>query len=138
MAANANIFENVYGTLSDPAIDKKEFDENLSIPGGLNEDGEMVYVDSIYRTTNELLNESGAQIKNEDSLYVAVIPTDAAWQQAVEKVGKLFKYDKSYKYEYKNGNFTQTYPLDADSLSDYNFEEAFDYEYVFHSFNFPR
>lgn len=123
MAANANIFENVYGTLSDPAIDKKEFDENLSIPGGLNEAGEMVYVDSIYRTTNELLNESGAQIKNEDSLYVAVIPTDAAWQQAVEKVGKLFKYDKSYKYEYKNGNFTQTYPLDADSLSDYNLKK---------------
>lgn len=122
MAANTDLFSKVYGTLS--ARDSSVFSESASIPGGLNENGEMVYVDSVYYTYNELLNNSNAQIKNEDSLYVAMIPSDAAWDQAVEKISKLFNYADSYKYNYTGGSFLSTYKLNADSLRDYNTNQA--------------
>lgn len=122
MAANTDLFSKVYGTLS--ARDSSVFSESASIPGGLNENGEMVYVDSVYYTYNELLNNSNAQIKNEDSLYVAMIPSDAAWDQAVVKISKLFNYADSYKYNYTGGSFLSTYKLNADSLRDYNTNQA--------------
>ena len=127
MGTHSDIFGNVYGTLTDPKINKKTFDENSSTPGGLNKDGKMVYVDSVWTTNNSLLNSCGAQVKNEDSLYVAVIPTDAAWNIAYEKVKSLFKYDTQYKWNYtQNSNikyaFTETKRYtqhEVDSLSDY-------------------
>lgn len=122
MEANTDLFSKVYGTLS--ARDSSIFSESASIPGGLNENGEMVYVDSIYYTYNELLNNSNAQIKNEDSLYVALIPTDAAWDDAVAKISKLFNYADTYKYNYTSGSFLSTYKLNADSLRDYNANQA--------------
>lgn len=125
-AANSDIFGEVYGTLSDPAIDKKTFSEEYSTPGALNENGQMVYVDSVFVTSNELLNQAYAQIRNEDSLYIAVVPSDAAWTEANEKIGKLFKYAKTYKYNYSNETtkFTNELSLDADSLADYNTKKA--------------
>lgn len=135
--AYSDIFSNIYGTLSDPEIDKKTFSESASIAGALNEDGEMVYVDSVYISDNEMLNESNAQIKDEDSLYIALAPTDAAWEEAVSKVGKLFKYKTTYRYNYKNSTteFSDTLKLNAswnghsgetlaDSLADYNTKKA--------------
>lgn len=138
MEANSATFGEVYGTLSDPAIDKKTFNENLSIPGAMNENGQMVYVDSVYVSDNELLNNSGAQIKNEDSLYVAVIPTDAAWPEAYAKVKKLYNYKPKYKFDYAGTEplkFNSTYNdlaantqkgdmTKADSLADYNTRRA--------------
>ena len=100
LAAHSDIFSKVYNTISDPAVDKNEFSEALSVPGSLNENGDMVYVDSVYINTNSLLNYSGAQIKNEDSLYVAVVPTDVAWDAAVEKVGAYYNYQHKYKWGY--------------------------------------
>ncbi len=123
--AHSDIFDNVYSTLI--AYDKNTFWAEGSVSGAMNEQGEMVYVDSAYINQNELLNQSFAQIKNEDSLYVTVAPTDAAWEDALEKVRPLFKYATSYKYDYKNSKFdfaSQLKDLDADSLSEYNLRKA--------------
>lgn len=122
MEANADIFQNVYGTLSDPAIDKKVFSEASSTPGGMNSNGEMIYIDSVFVSDNELLNNSGAQIRNEDSLYIAIIPTDAAWADAYERVSKLFNYGSTYNHDYANNRmqFSSEYTANADSLKDYN------------------
>lgn len=131
--AYSDVFSNVYGTLSDPEIDKKTFSETLSVAGAMNEDGEMVYVDSVYVTENDMLDESLAQIKDEDSLYIAIVPTDAAWDEAVSKVSRLFNYKSTYFYNYKNQTteFSDTLKLNADwpnhagksladSLAEYN------------------
>lgn len=122
MEANADIFSEVYGTLSDPKIDTLIFNESASTPGGMNANGQMVYVDSVFTNRNEILDDSRAQIKNEDSLYVAVIPTDAAWAEAYAKVEKLFNYGTEYNYDYANDemNFRSEYEANADSLRDYN------------------
>lgn len=119
MQNHEDVFKNVYGTLSDPKIDKKEFSEVLSIPGAMNENGQMVYVDSVYITSNELLTLSGAQVKNEDSLYIAVIPTDPAWEEATQIVSKLMKYKSEYsnEFNYTTGKFNPqaAYRFDASS-----------------------
>lgn len=116
-------FSNVYGTLK--ANDNKTFRPELSVSGAMNEKGEMVYVDSVFINNNELLNESGAQITNEDSLYIAVVPTDAAWNDALEKVGRLFKYAENYNYDYKSDglSFASKLKLNADSLAEYNLKK---------------
>ena len=119
----------VYNILNDPSINKKIFNEGQSTPGGMNSEGNMVYIDSVYTYSNELIDNCGAQIKNEDSMYVAVIPTNAAWKQAEAKVKKLFNYAHLYRYNYKGGNtpsqaFQTRYDLsNADSLQRYNVEK---------------
>jgi len=130
MKANAALFDSVYSILSDPSIDTKTFSESASSQGAMNENGQMVYVDSVYVSNNELLNQAGASIKNEDSLYVAVIPTNTGWTDAYNKVKKLFKYKNSYYSNWVESLSTSTPSVDydytnvADSLSDYNTKKA--------------
>lgn len=125
---------NIYGILNDPAINKRTFNESASTPGGMNSEGNMVYIDSVYSYNNELLNQCGAQIQNEDSMYVAVIPTNAAWAQAKAKLNKLFNYADYYMYNYAGGNIpSQAFPdrfditkpaNNPDSIRDYNVERT--------------
>ena len=75
-------FSKVYSVLSDPEFDITSFSPGLSTEGAMNSDGKMEYVDSVYSNYNTLLNQANAQIKNEDSIYVAVIPTDEAYDEA--------------------------------------------------------
>lgn len=107
LSANADQFSKVYGTIVEK--DDTRFDANASIPGTINPDGEMEYVDSVYTTTNALLASSNASITNEDSLYIAIIPSDNAWEEGVAKIGELYKYREHYNYEWSNvsGEFTK-------------------------------
>lgn len=121
---------NIYGILNDPSINKRTFSESASTAGGMNSEGNMVYIDSVYTYNNELLNSCGAQIQNEDSMYVAVIPTNDAWAQAKEKLSKLFNYANVYKFNYSGGNipsqaFANRYDTpNPDSLTNYNVERS--------------
>ena len=108
-------------------IDKYTFSESSSVEGALNENGDMVYVDSVYNHTNEILNACNAKLQNEDSLYVAVLPTDAAWENAVKKLSSYFKFNTSYYYDWSNTNSAfannkaaTAYKINVDSLTNYN------------------
>lgn len=120
--ANADSVSTIYGILSDPEVDKNEFSPELSIEGAMNEQAEMVYVDSVYVNVNSILSSCGALIKNEDSVYVAIVPTDKVWNQAVEEVASMYKYGSSYNYNWseEDKKFTRTknnaLKFDADSL----------------------
>ncbi len=116
-------YSKIYSALSDSLVDTDTFSPDLSIEGAMNEQGQMVYVDSVYVNSNTILTASRASIKNEDSLYISVIPTDNAWDDAFTKVGSLFNYAKSYKtgYNKESANiFTSDYKLNADSLKQIN------------------
>lgn len=103
-------FSKLWEALTDSTVDKREWNQDASTIGAMDPDGNMVYVDSVYTQTNQYLDYSGAQIKNEDSLYVALWPTDAAWDKAVEEVSKLFKFGSNYYTDYNetSGVFSLT------------------------------
>ena len=97
-------FSKVYGVLSSPEFDITSFAPGASTEGAMNNEGKMEYVDSVYSNYNTLLSEARAEIKNEDSLYVAVIPTDDAYEAALENAKKLFNYKNSYNYNWSSTN----------------------------------
>ena len=101
-------FSSVFNIISDPSVDKSVFWPEASTEGAVNEKGEIVYVDSVYRNSNELLSRANALIKSEDSLYIAFIPTNEAWDVTMETVRPLFNYGELYHYEWDNGKFLNT------------------------------
>ncbi len=92
--------------------DTTYFLESASIEGLPDENGNPTYVDSVYFQDNMMFNRSSynptgsettdawmnsmkmfnAYINTEDSSYVMVIPTDAAWMAAVEKMKPYYNY----------------------------------------------
>ncbi len=108
MGAKGMDFDSVYNYIS--RLDTREFDENLSIPGAMNENGEMVYVDSVYTNNNVLLASCGASIKEEDSLYYAVIPTNVGFKDAIDKIMGYLKFADVYAQNWSNedSKFTST------------------------------
>lgn len=119
-----NDYSSLYSVLTDSLFYSREFDENLSLEGALNPDGEMVYVDSVYTTYNTLLTASRASLSDEDSTYVAILPTDDIWEPTMGKLQSYFKYGTSYNYDWSSsrGDFSNKgvngLQLNADSLMD--------------------
>ena len=110
-------FSAINAYIKDPSVDKRDFKKQYSLPGAMNEKGEMVYIDSVYQHTNSLLDASRAQVRNEDSTYVALIPRDAAWKEALKKVSKIYNYGKLYKYDWTGSEFRNSYSLDKPTFS---------------------
>ena len=95
--------------------DTTYFSSNLSIEGLPDENGNPTYVDSVYYTTNRLFETThylpeegrekwlmmekgfGARINNEDSVFVMVMPTDAAWNAAYDKLLPSYQYAPKYE-----------------------------------------
>ncbi len=94
--------------------DTTYFDENRSLEGTPDENGYPTFVDSAYQTTNSMfygthrnsinnperdltsMESFGAHIEAEDSSFIMLIPTDAAWNEAYEKLLPLYKYADNY------------------------------------------
>ena len=68
----------------------KEFEAELSVPGGL-ENGKTVYLDSVFTQTNELFDYLG-KLSSEDSTYYMVAPTNELWTKLVEEYEPYFNY----------------------------------------------
>lgn len=117
-------FSEINSYIKNPKIDRRQFSEELSVPGAMNEDGHMVYIDSAYIHYNDLLDASRARISNEDSLYVALIPDNTAWEQALTKVSSIFNYGSRYSYDWNGADFrnnrtnNKQYKLDVPMFSD--------------------
>ncbi len=92
--------------IKDPAIDTETFSESLSMAGSLNENGDMVYIDSVFQHQNELLDQLGVDIENEDSCYIALIPTNTGWAEALDKLNAIYKYGSSYCYGWDGTAFS--------------------------------
>ncbi len=136
-------FSKMWSVLSDPLVDRQEFYERGSTEGAIDENGNMIYVDSAFVHYNDILDYCGAQIRNEDSVYVALLPTDAAWDGAIEKVKSLYKYGSSYAYNWdrNKGEFTtkgaDALRFNTDSLTQYNTNMAIIQGAFFTSSRFP-
>lgn len=118
-------FAKIYGD-----IDKYNvytFSSSSSTQGSMNHNGSMEYVDSVWTRTNSLMTGAWLdKLTDEDSLYVSVIPTDAAYEAARQKIHGLFKYAKSYNYAWDaskrdwTNKGTNALKFNTDSLTTYN------------------
>lgn len=118
-------FAKIYGD-----IDKYNvytFSASSSTQGSMNHNGSMEYVDSVWTRTNSLMTGAWLdKLTDEDSLYVSVIPTDAAYEAARQKIHGLFKYAKKYNYAWDaskrdwTNKGTNALKFNTDSLTTYN------------------
>lgn len=118
-------FAKIYGD-----IDKYNvytFSSSSSTQGSINHNGSMEYVDSVWTRTNSLMTDARlTYLTDEDSLYVSVIPTDAAYEAARQKIHGLFKYAKNYNYAWDaskrdwTNKGTNALKFNTDSLTTYN------------------
>lgn len=109
------------------------FNNNASIEGMPDENGNPTYVDSVYTTENRLMQwqylprnnadewmmaEKGfnARINAEDSSFIMIMPTDAAWNATVEKLKPHYKYADMYEDRVKQG---ETMAKNPEKLSDF-------------------
>ena len=103
------------------------FSSSSSTQGSMNHNGSMEYVDSVWTRTNSLMTGAWLdKLTDEDSLYVSVIPTDAAYEAARQKIHGLFKYAKNYNYAWDaskrdwTNKGTNALKFNTDSLTTYN------------------
>lgn len=118
-------FAKIYGD-----IDKYNvytFSASSSTQGSMNHNGSMEYVDSVWSRTNSLMSDAWlTYLTDEDSLFVSVIPTDAAYEAARQKIHGLFKYAKNYNYAWDaskrdwTNKGTNALKFNTDSLTTYN------------------
>lgn len=118
-------FAKIYGD-----IDKYNvytFSSSSSTQGSMNHNGSMEYVDSVWSRTNSLMTDARlTYLTDEDSLYVSVIPTDAAYEAARQKLHGLFKYAENYNYAWDaskrdwTNKGTKALKFNTDSLTTYN------------------
>ena len=124
--------------------DTTYFNSSASIEGLPDENGNPTYVDSVYRTSNRLFEKTrylpnegadlwqmydegfGARINVEDSVFIMLLPTDAAWDAAYERLKASHIYASSYDDKSKGdlGVTTNTNikGLDPDSLQKISIE----------------
>ena len=90
--------------------DEDSLDVNRSVYRGVDEDGNRIYVDSVIISTNDLMSNLDAYIDREDSNYVAIIPTNGAYDARLEEVKTYFNYpaaeeDRDSLCDYYSNNF---------------------------------
>ena len=108
-----NAYENFFADKSQYGISDSHFnayvkryekvilDEDASVRGEI-VDGNQVYDDSVTVTTNSFITSRqhlNAELNNEDSLYTVIVPTDAAWQKAYDKIKSYYNYITPIKYQ---------------------------------------
>ena len=96
------------------------FMSGLSVIGAT-VDGEIQYVDSFFFKRNKMMpNDVTNVINNEDSLCGAIIPSNAAFQEAVEKIGQQYQYrpDRVYRFLDEETKTIVTDTIDTDSLKE--------------------
>lgn len=70
---------------------KEEVDLDRSVQSGINDEGEMEYIDSVIILKSILMNKYGL-INEEDSNYLMVLPTATAWKEMFDSLTKRFDY----------------------------------------------
>ncbi len=74
------------------SFDEKEIDEEKSERGPV-VDGQQTYLDTVYNERNEMLEYIyGVEINSEDSSYTMVVPTNDAWNKALDSIYTYVNY----------------------------------------------
>ena len=125
------------------SYEQDEFNPTQSVEGGM-VDGEQIYVDSVFIERNKMLERVGL-LSDEDSSFIAVMPTAAEWQRVWQESMNYFRFDASVENADSLQRFWANYALlnDAifsrtiqsspqDSLITYEYDKRYPKYHVFH------
>ncbi len=93
----------IYGFLR--SYDEDSLDVNRSVYRGVDAEGNRIYVDSVLITANDAMRQLDSYIYEEDSDYIAIVPTNEAYKARYEEVKTYFNYNPNEE--------------DGDSLQEY-------------------
>ena len=121
--------------------------ENRSVSRGVDENGDKIWVDSVTLRNNTVLKNVDALLYDEDSSYIALIPTVEAYQQRYAQAKSLLKFnpyiDKGL--EYSKVDSLQNYYANMFSLNDLFFNRNANEHWgdslkstTYKSFNWPN
>lgn len=102
------------------AYDQTEFSASSSTEGSMNSSGKMEYVDSVFVTRNEILSKGRlSDTSNEDSTYIAILPTNKCFDAAMDQLKKYYVYQNNYytAYDSEKGDFTNNTASKAFAMS---------------------
>lgn len=105
--------------------DTTYLDENQSVQGGVI-DGELTWADSVMVTESKAFSSSfqyrgetwdgiSANLKDEDSTYVMVMPTNTGWDKALAKTLPYYKY-MSFPYANKENSTQKAETVNPDTM----------------------
>ena len=97
--------------------DTTYFLPSASTPGGTY-NGKIHYIDSVFYTGSKLGFGFINYMTNEDSLYCGAYLSNSAWNEAIDRMSKYFKYKDSYPYMEGTSVRPRFQRLDADSMAE--------------------
>lgn len=78
--------------------DEKYIDTYRSVKGPM-VNGQQTYLDTVWTLTNPVVKTIlRANIEDEDSMYVMLLPTDDAWKKAKKSIDPKYKYITGFRY----------------------------------------
>lgn len=83
----------LYAYLYDPVVNKDTLIESKSVSRGVDENGDKIWVDSFVMKNNTVLKTVDAKVYEEDSSFIAIIPTAKAWAERYEIASKLLNFN---------------------------------------------
>ena len=88
---NSSDYRDLFGAWFESyTIKEMDYSKSKSV-GEKNNNDEIIYVDSVMKETNALLDYYG-RIQSEDSIYYMVVPTPALWSTMYDKISQYFVY----------------------------------------------
>ena len=85
----------LYAYLYDPKVNKDTLIENKSVSRGVDADGNKIWVSQYMEKNNTVLKNHDARLYEEDSLFIAIIPSAKAWAERYKKAESLLKFNPS-------------------------------------------
>lgn len=85
----------LYAYLYDPKVNKDTLIESKSVDRGVDADGNKIWVSKYMEKNNTVLINHDAKLYEEDSLFIAILPTATAWEKRYKKAASLLKFNPS-------------------------------------------
>lgn len=85
----------LYAYLYDSKYNKDSLIEDKSVSRGVDENGNKIWVDSFLQRNNTVLKNVDARIYEEDSSFIAILPSAKAWAERYKIAESLLKFNPS-------------------------------------------
>lgn len=83
----------LYQFLYDPTVNSDSLIENKSVSSDVDADGNKIWVDSFVMRNNTVLKNVDAKLYEEDSSFIAILPSAKAWGERYKFAESLLKFN---------------------------------------------